>query len=307
MSRMAEDIRDRPRLGHEDIVQLNFIRTRVPFLFRRHYRTGLRSHIMEVLKPDDVIEQDHGVIISGVRWFPKAEPLKMLRIFRTRFKDLHAAQEELNRVRTVDRYLGPEHVARSEEFLVDYGCGPSREILLCGLQEYVAGEIIDPWSRLDAEYLKALMGRLTVDMEFPLKCGVEKWLTRVQRMAQTFLRRTRCMIQQKGLIPDLAGVGNLIMTAWGNMKVVDINNISEISAESSIPLDDKGYPVCDKSVQALAGVQERLAGEPVSNTDELYSIFLEPGRMKCVEAMVRAFHMKTRLQTAASSYPHERM
>ena len=58
---MVEDIRDRPRLEHLDIIELNFIRDPGDFLFRRHYRMGLRSHIMEVLKPADVTIEKNGI------------------------------------------------------------------------------------------------------------------------------------------------------------------------------------------------------------------------------------------------------
>ena len=49
---MQEDIRDRPHLNHDDIVGLNFIRNPGFYFYRRHYRAGLRSHIMEVLNPE---------------------------------------------------------------------------------------------------------------------------------------------------------------------------------------------------------------------------------------------------------------
>ena len=92
---MVADIRDRPRLEHLDIIELNFIRGQGDFLFRRHYRMVLRSHIMEVLKPADVAEEKNGIVKDGLRWFSKATPLKVLRIFRTRFNNLKNAEEEL--------------------------------------------------------------------------------------------------------------------------------------------------------------------------------------------------------------------
>ena len=46
----SEDIRDKPVIGHEDVVQLNFVRSPGSYLFRRHYKNGLRSHVMEVLE-----------------------------------------------------------------------------------------------------------------------------------------------------------------------------------------------------------------------------------------------------------------
>jgi hypothetical protein len=48
------DIRDRETLQHGDIVSLNFIRADCPYVFRRHFRCGLRSHILEVLDPEAV-------------------------------------------------------------------------------------------------------------------------------------------------------------------------------------------------------------------------------------------------------------
>jgi hypothetical protein len=116
----------------------------IPYLYRRHYRQGLRSHILEVLSPEDVKNEKNGVIIDGAKWYPRAEPLKMLRIFRTRFQDLQEAQEEVERVKMIESYLGPENFARSDEFLVDYELNGKREILLCGLQEYIKGAILDP-------------------------------------------------------------------------------------------------------------------------------------------------------------------
>jgi len=48
---MIEDVRDKPSLSEADVLALNFIRRPARYVFRRHYRVGLRSHIMEVLRP----------------------------------------------------------------------------------------------------------------------------------------------------------------------------------------------------------------------------------------------------------------
>lgn len=56
------------------------------------------------------------------------------------------------------------------------------------------------------------------------------------------------MVAEAGHIPDLAGAGNLIITGTADIRLVDINDISPISLDSSIYLDEKGYPVCDKSI-----------------------------------------------------------
>ena len=117
---MQEDIRDRPALRQDDITDLNFIRSPNRYIFNRHYRAGLRSHIMEVLNRKDWDKGEMGVIEDGLTRFPRARPLKMLRIFRTRFKNLTEAKEELRRVKVIQAYLAPDHLASSEEFLVSY-------------------------------------------------------------------------------------------------------------------------------------------------------------------------------------------
>ena len=91
---MAEDIRDKPTLSPQDIHGLNFIRVPGTYIYRRHYRAGLRSHIMEVLDPRDVARENKGVVIEGMKYFPRAKPLKMLRLFRTKFHSLQQAHEE---------------------------------------------------------------------------------------------------------------------------------------------------------------------------------------------------------------------
>ena len=48
---MHIDIRDRPTIDHDDVIALNFIRSSPSCVFRRHFRQGLRSHIMEILDP----------------------------------------------------------------------------------------------------------------------------------------------------------------------------------------------------------------------------------------------------------------
>ena len=98
------------------------------------------------------------------------------------------------------------------------------------------------------------------------------------------------MILRAGLIPDLAGDGNLILTDAGDIKLVDINNISPVSFSPDIYLDDKGYPVCDKSVEALYEIEKSLAGHSPDPSDRLYKTFFDPGRMFSVSAIERDFH-----------------
>ena len=278
-------------MEHLDIIELNFIRDPGDFLFRRHYRMGLRSHIMEVLKPADVTIEKNGIIKDGLRWFPKANPLKVLRIFRTRFDNLKDAEEELGRVKIVERYLGPEYIAKSDEFLVDYALEGRYEPLLCGLQEYVDGEILDPWGRLDRNYLTSLFRRIDFGGGKDASEGMEAWERNVRKGAERALGRIRKMITQASLVPDLAGVGNLLLNRMGNIKLVDINNISRVSFKPAIPLDDRGYPVCDKSIEALSLLEQKLFGRPIDRSAPIYRTFLDPNRMKEVRAIEREFHV----------------
>ncbi|HYQ61121.1 MAG TPA: hypothetical protein VEP29_08715, partial [Desulfatiglandales bacterium] len=142
-----EDPRDKLSLTHEDVVAMNFVRAPGIYVFRRHYRAGLRSHIMQVLPREELDRERTGVLRDGVRHFPKARPLKMLRIFRTRFQNLREVEEELARFKIVETYLAPLHMARSNEFVVDFVSRDKREPILCGLQEYMDGETINPWNR----------------------------------------------------------------------------------------------------------------------------------------------------------------
>jgi len=288
---MIADIRDRPRLEHLDIIELNFIRGQGDFLFRRHYRMGLRSHIMEVLKPADVAVEKNGIIKDGLRWFPKANPLKVLRIFRIRFDSLKDAEGELGRVKIVEKYLGPEYIAKSDEFLVDYALEGRYEPLLCGLQEYVDGEILDPWARLDRDYLRSLFRRTDSEGGKNWPRAVETWERNVRKGAEKALGRIRKMIMEAKLVPDLAGVGNLLLTRTGNIKLVDINNISRVSFEAAIPVDDRGYPVLDKSIEALSLLEQKLLSRPAERSAPIYRTFLDPGRMKEVRSIEREFHV----------------
>jgi len=282
-----EDPRDKLSLTHEDVVAMNFVRAPGIYVYRRHYRAGLRSHIMQVLLREDLDSERTGVLRNGVRLFPKARPLKMLRIFRTRFKTLREAEEELVRFKIIETYLAPLHMARSNEFLVDFTGGGQREPLLCGLQEYVEGETINPWNRFDDRELASLGERM------PDPVGPEsrvEWIAKVRAQAGGFVLQLKQLISKAGYVPDLAGSGNLILTAPGLIKLVDINNVSRVSFDSSVPLDDRGYPVCDKSVEALSMLEKNLADLPLDPEDEIYKVFLAPARMEKVRVLEREFH-----------------
>jgi len=286
---MQEDVRDRPYLNEEDVLKLNFVREPAVYIYRRHYRQGLRSHILEVLSPEDVANEKNGVIIDGAKWYPRAEPLKMLRIFRTRFQNLRQAKEEVERVKMIESYLAPDNFAKSDEFLVAYELNGKSEILLCGLQEYVKGAILDPWDQLDDSHLISILRRISFEtFEDADEIG-DEWISEVRVKAKQFITKIKKMILEVNHVPDLAGIGNLLLTREGDIKLVDINNISKVSFDSEVRIDDRGYPVCDKSIESLSLLEQGLLSKPLPEDDVIYRIYLEPGRMEEVKALEKEF------------------
>jgi len=287
----VEDIREKPFLSQEDVLGLNFMRAPGSYCFRRHYREGLRSHIMEVLAPEDVAKETRGVMVDGLKCYPRAEPLKMFRVFRMRFCTMKDAEAELQRVRIVITYLSPGYIAQSEEFLVDYDRHGKREVLLCGLQEYVKGEILDPWGPLDKEYLVSLFCDMGCQQGKDSLTMIDQWVHALQERAEKFIGRVKQMIMEANHVPDLAGVGNLILTRSGAIKLVDINNISRVAFDATIRVDDRGYPVGDKSIEALSLLEQKLLGRPTGNGDPIYETFLDPARINDVKAAEDAFYV----------------
>lgn len=289
---MTPDIRDKPTLSHDDIIALNFIKRPSRFFFRHHFREGLRSRLIQVLALPDVLIETRGIVQQGICRFPLAQPLAMLRIFKNRFSSLRDIQKEIDNYKILQQGLSESHYAVSSEFLVDYTRGRDKNTLLCGLQEYVHGESVDPWHE------NALL-KIESIVKGPHKTALK---TALDSLA-SFVGCIKKIIMKTGCIPDLAGVGNLIMTPSGGVKLVDINNISRVVMKHQIPVDDKGYPVSDKSIQALFQIETRILGRSKNTADTLYCFFLDPHRMKEVRELEMSFH-----QVAAHSgnYPSVR-
>lgn len=283
------DIRDQPSIDQADVMALNFINRAAPVVFRKHYRQGLRSHIMEILDPAAVAVEQTGLMRNGVRWFPKARPRCMFRIFRARLKTLDRALNEIGRVKIIERYLAPDFMATSQECIVAYRGPGGWDLMLCGFQEYVPGEILDPWTILESDQLLTglydLLGRDDNADSLPQ----HRWLATVQQRSRRFVRQIKRMIHEAGHVPDLAGAGNLILTGNGDIRLVDINNISRIDYGESIDLDEKGYPVCDKSIEALALIEEKMADRRIDRREKWYRHFLDPQRWKAVKAKETRF------------------
>jgi hypothetical protein len=289
---MTQDIRDKHSLRHDDVVGLNFIAADRPYLFRRHFRQGLRSHIMEVLKRSEVAIEDAGIVVDGVRWFPRARPDHMLRIFRTRLPTLESALSEIARVNVVATYLGPEFIAASSEFIVDYHGPEGPVIMLCGFQDYVDGEMLDPWSLLDELRLLPTLYENLFEAPERSETHRQAWIDTARRRGARFIQAVKRMIGEVRYIPDLAGAGNLIVTRTGHVKLVDINNISPVAFDDAIPLDDKGYPVCDKSIEALALMEAKFLGRAIDGNEAVYRHFLDPARLGRVQDHEAAFHRR---------------
>lgn len=289
---MPEDIRDRSSIDQRDVLGLNFVKSASPYVFRKHFRQGLRSHIMEILDPLAVTTEQTGTLVDGVRWFPKARPRRMFRIFRSRLRTLDKALNEIGRVKIIERYLAPGFMATSVECIVDYRGPEGWDLMLCGFQEYVQGETIDPWTILDnTNLLPTLFDQLRHN-EMAVVLSRNQWVDTVRQKSQQFVHRIKLMIREAGHIPDLAGAGNLILTPAGDIRLVDINNISRVNFDASINLDEKGYPVCDKSIEALSLIEEKVLGRHVAMQDNLYRRFLNPERWQVVKEKEALFWKK---------------
>lgn len=281
------DIRDRIQITHEDVTALNFVKDACPYVFRQHFRQGLRSHVMEVHEKRKVLLETSGIVKNGIPMFPRSEPIRMLRIFRTRFPSLAEAKKEMERFVIVQSHLSKDLYAASEEFLVDYRSPGGKEILLCGFQEYVKGEILDPWgTALNAEKLSRPF------QDEPGRIEKDEFVRNITGNAGRFVRSVKSLINRTGYIPDLAGIGNLLVTREGRLALVDINNICPIAVCPEILLDDKGYPVCDKSMEVLFLLERHLAEGRPDRKDPFYDTFMDPERKKEVDAYEKRFYSR---------------
>ena len=288
---MIKDIRDKSHITHEDVLALNFIRKPGFYVFRKYHKQGLRSHIMEVLDPEDLFKQNKGEIIDGIRVFPWAKPLKVLRIFRTKFFSAKDVFEEIKKLRIIEKYLPGDSYAKSDEFIVDYIWNKNRDFILCGLQEYVEGEVLNPWDPISEHQLAGLFFPTEGHGFSGFKMMSEQLIHKFYKKVEHFTACVKKMILEANYVPDFAGVENLLITPTGNIKLVDINNISKVVLGPKISLDDKGYPVCDKSIEAISMLEKKLLRKPIDNTEKLYKIFLDPQRMKEVSALEEKFHL----------------
>ncbi|WP_139795803.1 hypothetical protein [Desulfocicer vacuolatum] len=282
---MNSNIHDVAVITAEEVMALNFINLSPACHLRRYFRQGLRSHIFEVLDVCDVSKETQGELSKGVRWFPRAVPQKMLRILRTRFSQLSQALDEVNKYTMILKFLGPEFIAVSQEFIVEYHGANGSEIILCGLQEYVQGKALDPWD---------LSGDNPIDIffqrHFPGQNSGGKSVKKAIESISFFVKKVKRMAMDEGYIPDLAGNGNLIITARGELKLVDINNIIKVHYNEKIFLDDKKYPSCDKSVEVLAILEQKVMKNKFFLDGQLYRHFFSTERRQRVKELEEKFY-----------------
>jgi len=65
-------------------------------------------------------------------------------------------------------------------------------------------------------------------------------------------------------------------------------------------LDDKNYPVSDKSMQALYNLDTQVLGNDQAGNEELYRFFMHPQRIQAVREIEIAFQKSTAQPT---NYP----
>ncbi|MGE0083668.1 MAG: hypothetical protein AB7S75_04540 [Desulfococcaceae bacterium] len=267
-----------------DISDLNFIRSPNPYIFRRHYSRGLRSHIFRLLASEDASKESKGEIREGIRIFPKARPRKVLRIFKRNFTCLQDVLAETRRYKIMVSFLAPENMAESEEFAVTHLTSSGPKIVLCGLQDYVPGNVLDPWGEIHLGRNSDLFRNMEISADNDL---ADAFFRKIRNSAGQFISRIRKMVDETGLIPDLAGIGNILLSLSGDFCLVDINNISAVRFGPEIRTDDKNFPVCDKSVEALALMEEKLLGRPPDMSEKLYHTYLSPERKSRVMEIIR--------------------
>jgi len=96
------------------------------------------------------------------------------------------------------------------------------------------------------------------------------------------------MIAETRHVPDLAGLGNLLVSRRARSSSwISITSPGQVPPE--IELDDRGYPVCDKSIEALSLLEEKLLEPSTGGGDSIYGSLSHPERIEEVEVLVKEF------------------
>lgn len=280
-----KDIRDIQHATSDEVNDLNFLNLTDQYVLRRHTYQGLRSHVFQILKTDDVRKENEGVIRKGVKNYPKAAPVKILRIMRTKFNNLAAVTVEIKKYKLIERYFDAESYAKSQEIIVDYNHNGKNKVMLIGIQDYVEGFRLNPWS--------AYIGFQIVDfLKISGIKNIDETMAQILKNMANFVHLLKRFILKTRHIPDLAGIGNIMLKRSGNIVLVDINNISEVSFSDPIYVDNFGYPIVDRSIEAIFCLDKFCTPNEYDKNNFLYRKFLSDSRRKKVDAIEKEFDRK---------------
>lgn len=138
-----------------------------------------------------------------------------------------------------------------------------------------------------------------------------------RRSLERFIRDVRDMVESLGLMPDLAGRGNLVLDRFGLVKLIDINNFrrlvpdEELGAEAPsaqeleacarglrdivdwLPeefVDDLGHPIADLSMAQLRKLEIRGLGRDhrIVDADPFYGSLHNEQRRRIL-GMLRSY------------------
>ncbi len=121
------------------------------------------------------------------------------------------------------------------------------------------------------------------------------------KMVAEFVDGCRGLRGKRGVVPDLAGKGNLIVIN-GKPILVDFNDPlkrapirtkKNTRRTIAIPVSRQGYPIFDRSLEVIAEMERSILGRNVSN-DAFYSICRDTQRRGFANQLCREYVATTR-------------
>ena len=148
---------------------------------------------------------------------------------------------------------------------------------------------LDPWQADHPGYAEDLWRRLLAETSGAVDTPPAEFYRLLNVQVSRFVRQVRAMMDRDGLIPDLAGVRNLLVTHGPRVLLVDINNIHPVVFDAQVPLDDKGYPVLDRSIDALERLGRVFLGRSMLSVETDYRLFFSRERQSRVRELEARF------------------
>lgn len=148
-----------------------------------------------------------------------------------------------------------------------------------------------------------------------LRVCAERLRGTLSRMSlERFIRDVRDMVAHLGLLPDLAGKGNLVLDRFGMVKLIDINNfrrlVPDAAVDAALPddetleecarsrgvllqrlppefVDDLAHPIADLSLGQLRVLEIRGLGRDyrVVDRDPFYAVLQNERRRQIVSLL----------------------